>query len=394
MAGPLDGYKVIDLGRFIAGPFCALLLGDMGAEVIKVEAPEGDDGRRMKPAIGDLSTYFMISNRNKRSITLNLKHPRGKQIFFDLIKDADVVVENFRPGVMERLGLGYSVLRELNPRLVLVSVTGFGQDGPYAMRPAFDSVAQAMGGLMNQTGDPNGPPVTAGTWVGDYGAGTYAAFGAVLALLNREKTGLGQHVDVALLDAVFSWLRTSAPDYLLFGIKHSRKGNRDLYRCPVGTFPTSNGFIYITATTSEQFYAVARVSGHPEWLDDPRFSTEVGRLANSEEITKSISAWSSSVTTDEALAQLIGADVPCAPVADIEQVVNNPQLQHREQIVKVKTESGQELPLAGVTVKLSDTPGSVRLAPPGTGEYNKEFYCERMGMAEAEYEELLQQGII
>lgn len=391
---PLEGCKVLDLGRYIAGPFCAMLLGDMGADVIKVEQTNGDDGRRMKPAIGDLSTYFMISNRNKRSITLNFKQPAGKEILLKLIRQADVLVENFRPGVLERLGLDYQHLHEVNPRLVMVSVTGFGQDGPYAQRPAFDSVAQAMGGLMNQTGDPDGRPVPAGTWVGDYGAGTYAAYGAALALLERERTGLGQHVDVALLDTIFSWLRTSVPDFLLFGIKHSRKGARDLYRCPVGAFPTSDGYIYITATTQGQFEGVVRSAGHPELAADSRFITESDRLANSAELNRIVTEWTSAHPGEEILAALTAADVPCAPIADIEQVVNNPQLKHRQNIVTVKTSGGQELPLPGIPVKLSETPGSVRLAPPATGEHNEEVYGSMLGMSKADLDVLRQQGVI
>ncbi len=394
MTEPLNGYRVLDLSRYIAGPYCSMLLGDMGADVIKVEQPNGDDGRRMKPAIGDLSTYFMISNRNKRSITLNLKHPRGKEMLLQLVQQADLLVENFRPGVMNRLGIGYQHLHEVNPRLVMVSITGFGQDGPYARRPAYDSVAQAMGGLMNQTGDPNGPPMPAGTWVGDYGAAVYGAFGAAIALLNREQTGVGQHVDVSLLDSVFSWLRTSLPDYLLFGIKHSRKGARDLYRCPVGGFATSNGQIYITATTQDQFEHLARAAGHAEWAEDPRFATESARLAHSAEMTRLISAWTASLTSEEVLAALAGQDVPSAPVADIEQVVQNPQLQHREQIVTVKTRNGQELPLPGITVKLNKTPGSVRLAPPGIGEHNEEVYGALLGLSKTDLDALRQKGVI
>lgn len=392
MGGILNGYKVIDLSRFIAGPYCSMLLGDMGAEVIKVEKPSGDDGRFMQPAIADLSTYFMIANRNKRSITLNFKTPAGKKILTNLLRDADVVVENFRPGVLERIGLGYEQLKAINPRIVMTSISGFGQDGPLAQRPSFDSVAQAMGGLMNQTGDDK--PVPAGTWVADYGAGLHAAFGTVLALLHREHAGIGQHVDVSLLDSVVSWLRTSAPDFLLFGKKHNRKGARDLYRCPVGAFETGNGYIYITATTQEQFAGVARSAGHPEWIDDPRFVTEPCRLKNSELLNRMITEWATGLTTDEVMQMLVRADVPCAPINDIEQVLANPQVQHRKDFVWVKCHTGQEIPLPGVIVKLSETPGEIHLAPPKIGDYNEEFYGGVLGLRGQEIAKLYEDGVI
>lgn len=392
MSGILKKYKVVDVSRFIAGPYCAMLLGDMGAEVIKIEKPEGDDGRYMANAIADLSTYFMIANRNKKSVTLNLKSPRGKEIFTELVKDADVVVENFRPGVMKRLGFGYEDLKKINPRIIMTSVTGYGQDGPYAHRPSFDSVAQAMGGLMNQTGDDK--PVPAGTWVGDYSGGLYAAFGTVLALLQREFSGEGQHVDVSLLDSIVSWLRTSPQDFLLFGKKHQRKGARDTYRCPVGAFETADGYMYITATTQDQFKGVAVAAGHPEWATDPRFVTEACRLENSAELTRLITEWTTSLPTERVLEELIKGDVPCAPINDVEQVLANPQVQYRDDIVWMKCHTGQDIPLPGITVKLSETPGSIRLAPPKLGDYNKEFYGEILGMSEDEIDRLRQEGVI
>lgn len=395
MAGPLTGYKVIDLSRYIAGPYCTQLLGDMGADIIKVEDTKGDDGRRMKPAIGDLSTYFMVSNRNKRSVTLNLKHPRGKEIFTALVKDADVLVENFRPGAMERLGFAYEELRKINPRLVMASISGFGQDGPYAHRPAFDTIAQAMGGLMEQTGEPDGMPVPAGTWIADFGSGLFAAFGIMLALLNREKTGRGQHIDIALLETVASWLRTNIPDYLMFGIKHPRKGSKgDTYRSPIGAYPTRDGYIFINATTQGQFENLCQAMEHPEWAKEPRFAAETDRLANRAELNRLITEWTSASTTAAVLQLLEKGDVPHSPVADIEQVVNNPQLLHRNHFVRVKTSKGDELTLPGINVKLSETPGSIRLAPPGIGEHNAEIYGKKLGISAAELEALHRQGVI
>ena len=391
MAQVLEGYKIVDLSRFVAGPYCTMLLGDMGAEVIKVERPNGDEQRRMKPTIDDLSTYFMVGNRNKRSLTLNLKTPKGKEILRRLLAEADVVVENFRPGVMERLGFGYEQLRDLNPRIIMTSISGFGQDGPAAMRPAFDSIAQAMGGLMNMTGD--GKPVLAGTWVGDYSAGLYAAFGTMLALFSREHTGKGQHVDIALLDSIVSWLRTSIPDYLLFNKKPVRNGGRDAYHCPIGSFQSSDGYLFITAATQEQYAGVARAAGHPQWLEDERFKTEPARLEHSAEVNRLVEEWTKTLTTEQAISALIAADVPCAPINDIEQVLANEQVQYRQNVVWTRCHTGQEIPVPGVTVKLSDTPGSVRLAPPAIGDYNEEYYG-KLGFSKEEIREMYDQGVI
>ncbi len=391
MSQVLEGYKVVDLSRFVAGPYCSMLLGDMGAEVIKVERPNGDEQREMEPAVDDLSTYFIVANRNKRSLTLNLKDPTGKEILRRLLRDADVVVENFRPGVMERLGFGYEQLRELNPRIIMTSISGFGQSGPAAKRPAFDSVAQAMGGLMSMTGE--GRPVLAGTWVGDYSAGLYAAFGTMLALFNREHTGKGQHVDIALLDSIVSWLRTSIPDYLLFNKKPPRNGSRNAYHCPIGSFQTSNGYLFITAATQKQYEGLTHAAGHPEWMENPKFSTEAARLENSAEVDHLVEEWTKSLTTEEVLAALEKNDVPCAPINDIEQVLANEQVQYREDVVWARCHTGENIPMPGIVVKLSDTPGTVRLAPPAIGDYNEEYYG-KLGYSEAEIKEMYEKGII
>ena len=392
MSGILEGVKVIDISRFVAGPHCAQLLGDMGADVIKVEKLDGEDGRHMKPAVDDISTYFMINNRNKRSITLDFTKSKGREIFLELIKKADVLVENFRPGVMEKVGLGYPALKEINPRLVMASISGFGQDGPYAKRPAFDSVIQAMGGLMDLTGDND--PVLCGTWVGDYGSGLTTAYGIALALYQREKTGIGQCFDVAMLDCVFAWIRSSMADYLMFGKKHQRQGARDIYRCPVGTFKTKNGFIYVAAVTQKQFENFTEAVGHPEWGQDPRFHEEPERLKNSKELTALLTSCTEQYISEEISEMLIKADVPCAPVNNIEQVLENPQLKHRDQFRKVKIHTGDEIPLAGMVINFPDNPGDIRLPPPGKGEHNKEVYCGELGFTEQELKQLQEDGII
>ena len=392
MKGILDGIRVLDLARFVAGPYCCQLLGDMGADVIKVESIKGDDGRTMLPALGDISTYFIINNRNKRSITLNFKDPKGKEILKKLVKTADVLVENFRPGVMERLGIGYDVLKEINPGLIMVSISGFGQDGPYSRRPAFDSVIQAMGGLMDLTGDNN--PVVCGTWVGDYSSGLMAAYGTALALLHRKETGKGQHLDIALLDCIYSWIRTSVPDYELFGKRHHRQGARDLYRCPVGIFPTKNGYIYITATTQNQYESLVTALGHPEWRTDSRFLAEKDRLKHSTELTALLNEETKRFDTEELYELLVSEDVPCSPVNNVEQVLKNPQLAHRGQFRHVKIHSGEEVPVSAPVIKFSDTPGDIRLPPPGIGEHNNEIYLYELGISKETLEELKQEGVI
>ncbi len=392
MGQVLEGIKVVDLARFVAGPYCAMLLGDMGAEVIKVEKPRGDEQRKLKPALDDLSTYFIIGNRNKKSLTLNFKSEEGKKILRKLFEEADVVVENFRPGVMERLGFGYEELKKINPRIILTSVSGFGQSGPYVHRPAFDSVAQATGGLMAMTGMDD-TPILAGTWIGDYSAGLYAAYGTMLALYNRQNTGVGQHVDVALLDSVVSWLRTAIPDFLLFGQKPVRNGGRDAYHCPIGPFRTSDGFIFITAATDQEFYGVAKCAGHPEWIEDETLNHEPARMADKKRVNGLVEAWTSTVSTAEALKALQGADVPCAPINDVEAVVNDEQVKYRESYTWVKTAQGKDIPVPGIPVKLSETPGSVRLAPPSIGNYNDEFY-QKIGYSPEDIKRMYEEGII
>lgn len=392
MSGILKGIRVIDLTRFVAGPHCTQLLGDYGAEVIKVEKLAGDDGRHMANVIDDMATYFMINNRNKKSITLNYKAPEGKQILLDLIKNADVVVENFRPGVMAKMGLGYDVLSQINPRLIMCSISGFGQDGPYASRPAFDSGVQAMGGLMDLTG--GNDPVLCGTWVADYGSGLTAAFGILLALYHRKESGKGQYLDIAMLDVIYAWIRTAVPDFVLFNKRHQRAGARDIYRCPVGTFKTSNGFVFVSAVTQRQFESFCGCAGHPEWGQDPRFQAEKDRLKNSAVLNELLSGWTTANTTEAVTEALVAAGVPCGPVNNVEQVLANPQLKYRNQFRKVKIHSGVEIPTAGLTINFSETPGDVFLPPPGIGEHNQEIYRKLLDFSPENFARLHEKGII
>ncbi len=392
MKDVLEGIRVIDLARFVAGPYCAMLLGDMGAEVIKVEKPGGDEQRHLEPRVDDLSTYYIVGNRNKKSLTLNFKSEEGKKILRKLFEIADVVVENFRPGVMDRLGFGYEELKKINPRIILTSVSGFGQDGPLVHKPAFDSIAQAMGGLMATTGTGD-EPMLAGTWVGDYSAGLYAAFGTMLALYARQMTGTGQHVDVALLDSIVSWSRTAVPDFLMFGKKPVRNGGRDAYHCPIGPFRTKDGYVFITAATDAEYAGVCRAAGHPEWLEDERMCNEPARMAHKQLVNSSLEAWTKTVTTQEAIEKISAEDCPCAPINDVEGVVNNEQIKYRNMYSWVETEKGTKIAVPGVVVKLSDTPGYIHNAPPSAGSFNEEFYTG-LGYTPEQIREMYEKKII
>ncbi len=394
LPGPLAGFRVLDLSRYIAGPYCGLLLADMGAEVVKVERPAGEDARTLLPRVGDLSTYFIAYNRNKKGITLNLRHPKGPELLRRLVTHADVLVENFRPGVMASLRCDYDRLQQVNARLVMVSVSGFGQDGPHAGRPAFDAIAQAMGGLMSITGLRGGPPMLAGAFVGDYSAALYAAFGAVTALLHRVRTGRGRHVDVAILDSVFSLLMTAVPDYLTFGRTMGPVGSRDRYRSPANVYATRDGFVYIIAVTQPQFAALARAMGHPELLEDARFRDQDARLDHAEELDAAIMQWARARTAEEVVQTLTAASVPCAPVATVAEVVKNPQLRHRGQIMSIDHPGLDGVALPASPVRLSDMRSDIAHPAPLIGEHNAEIYGAWLGLSSEEIASLQTEEII
>ncbi|WEX07265.1 CoA transferase [Chelativorans sp. AA-79] len=392
----LAGVKVLDLSRFIAGPHCAMLLGDMGADVVKIEkAGVGDDSRHLPPFQAGESFYALALNRNKRSITLNFRSPEAQELLRRMAAEADVLVENFRPGTMEAMGCGWDVLHELNPRLVMTRLSGFGQDGPYAMRPGFDGIAQAMSGLMSLTGQPDGPPLLAGTFYVDYMTGMYGATATLGALLARKDTGQGQLVDVSLLDTAVSMLTTAVSSQVNGNQTLTRIGNRDRYSAPANVFETGSGdFVLLLSGTNALFRRLARTMGRPELAEDPRFATVDDRLANVEALEAEVAAWFSTLDTETVLDRLAGAGVPSAKVATPDEVVRNPQLRHRRQILEIEHPKVGRFSTPGLTMHLSETPPTLRRPPPSLGEHTEEVLEEWLHLDSEAVERLRGTGVV
>ena len=378
MAGPLDGIRVLDLSRFIAGPFCAQMLGDMGADVIKVERPGGEDARHHSPFYEGASIYTMVFNRNKRAVTLNTRHPEASAILEKLIRASDVLVENYRPGTLAEMGFGYDRLHELNPRLVVASISGFGQTGPLAKRALFDAVAQAMSGLMSLTGKDE--PTLTGTFIADYVAGLHGVIGTVLALHHRQQSGEGQVVDVASLDAMFSCLSTYPSAAAMLGEVPERHGSRDPLTGPANVFKASDGYIYLHAGTNPLFPRLCKAMGREDLAADQRFANIPGRMANIEELEQAVQAWVGAGTIESIGEELTRAGIPWGPVSTIGDVIASPQIAAREMMVEVQHPTLGALKLPGIPVKLGTTPGSIRKAPPLVGEDTDAVYREVLGM--------------
>lgn len=394
MPGPLDGTRVLDLSRFIAGPFCAQMLGDMGADVIKVERSSGEDARHHAPFYKGHSLYTMMYNRNKQGITLNTRHPKALGLLEQLVRKSDVLVENFRSGTLEQMGIGYERLHELNPRLVITSISGFGQTGPYKHRALFDAIAQAMSGLMSLTGEADQGPVLTGTYIADFVAGLYGVIGTLLGLYDRERTGTGQVVDVASLDALFSTLGTHPSAYKMMGIKPERKGSRDLLTGPANVFPASDGYVYLHAGTNPLFPRLAAAMGKPELADDERFKDVPARMSHVDEIEADVAEWVAGKTVEELASILTEAGIPFGPVAEIPDVVESPQIKARDMLVEIEHPELGPITVPGIPVKLSASPGSIRKAPPLPGEDNDAVYHSVLGLSDQDVEQLREEGVI
>ncbi len=390
---PLSNVRVLDLTRFAAGPTCTLLLADMGAEVIKIESPErGDEVRYQGTIINGESWYFVQLNRNKRSLTLDLKSDEGKEIFFRLARESDVVVENFRPSVMRKLGLHYEVLRELNPAIIYCGISGFGKDGPYHLRPAFDFIAQGISGFMSITGFPDREPVRTGIPIADSVAGIYGAYGILVALMARQRTGKGQEVQTSLVEGLISVLIFQADRYFGRGEVPPREGNDHPMVSPYGTFKALDGYINIGPSGDPMWERLAHALGLDELLDDPRFCTNDLRRQNRKEINKIIDDITSKRTMSDWIEYLNKEGVPCGPIYNLEQTFNDPQVKHQDMVIDVKQPSGKVKTL-GFPVNMSDTPAKIRRPAPQMGE-NTEEIMSALGYSTKKINELRTKGVV
>lgn len=395
-AGALAGVKVIELAHIMAGPVCGLMLADMGADVIKVEkAPDGDDSRRMvPPKAGDESAAFMMLNRNKRGAVINLKHEDGKRALRELLRGADVVIENYRPGTMERLGLGYETLAADNPGLVYCQITGFGNTGPYALRAGFDLIAQGMSGLMSFTGEgPGRPPVKMGAPVTDITAGILGAMGILAAYVRRLKTGRGQYVDTSLLEAGLVHTYWQSAIWFATHVAAEPMGSAHPLSAPYQAFQTKDGWVNIGAANQTNWLRLLEVLGAQHLGDDPRFRENAGRRTRLPELVAELEPLFRTHTTAEWLERLEAAGVPAGPVLDIGEALNDPQVRARDMVVEVEHSALGPMSTLGVPVKLSETPGRVRRGAPLLGEHTREVLAE-IGYSESELDRLEREGAI
>lgn len=395
--GALENITVLDLGRVIAAPFCASILADMGARVIKVERPgKGDDSRQYGPYVNGESAYYANMNRNKEGITLNMKDPKGKEILKELVKKADVLIENFRPGVMDKLGLGYDVLKEINPQLVYLEISGFGGYGRYSQRPGYDLLAQAMGGMMSVTGPKGGKPTRAGTAVGDLGAGIYGALGVLAALNARTVIGHGQKVDVALLDTIVTLMENYMIRYRYSGELPVRNGNAYPAIAPYDSFSAKDGDYVLACGNQSLFERFCKnVTGHTEWLEDPRFVNNIIRTENAEVLKVLIEEWSSQYTSAEIVDMCLNAGVPAGVVYDFNQVVADPHIVEDRGMFPVCEHPviGKQL-VNGDAIKMSDTMPHIYRPAPLLSADTESVLGEFLGYTPEQVEELRQAQVV
>jgi formyl-CoA transferase len=399
-AKPLAGVKVVEFGTLIAGPFCSRILGEFGAEVIKIEAPgEGDPLRKWRKLYptgdGETSLWWFVQARNKQSVTINLKHPQGIEIARKLVCDADIVIENFRPGVMEKLGLGWDALSAINPGLVMVRLSGFGQTGPMASQPGFGAIGESMGGLRYVTGFADRPPVKTGISIGDSIAALWGALGALMALRHREVNGgAGQVVDVALYEAVFAMMESLVPEFDVFGFIRERTGNVMPGITPSNTHTTRDGkHLIIGANGDAIFRRLMLAIGRSDLADDPQLSSNAGRDARAAEIYAVIDAWVAANDAEAVLRVAAAAQVPASPIYSAADMFKDPQFLARQMLEKTQLPDGKDFHIPGIVPKLSLTPGETRWIGPGLGEHTDRV-LGRLGYAAVEIVRLREEGVI
>ncbi|WP_315928931.1 CoA transferase [Mesorhizobium sp. SP-1A] len=390
----LDGVRVLDLTRVLAGPYCTALLGDLGAEIIKVETPGGDDYRHVPPFDEETGGLFLLLNRGKKSISLDLRSETGRRIVRRLASSCDVVVENFRPGVMEQMGLGYAELSHANQRLIYVSISGFGQTGPMGSLPAYDLIIQAMTGFMDVSGEPDGPPMMTGETVADLTTGLFASWSVLAALLSRERSGKGQFVDVAMYDCLFNFLPAALTQHLYGETPPMRVGNRHQLGAPFGVFAAADGYFTIAVLNPKQFAKLTRAMDRPELAGDPRFSDNCVRNDNHAPLKVCIEAWSGSLSVAEVVATLQHHDVPCSPILSVAEAGESAQVRERSLLRVTSTADGRPISVMAQPVKFSGMPATSQLAPPALGADGHSILADLLDMAPDEIAGLVHQGVL
>lgn len=396
MSGPLQGVKVLELGTLIAAPFASRMLGEFGAEIVKVEAPNGGDPlRKWRKMHGRTSLWWYLQSRNKKSIAIDLKTPDGQDIVRRLARDADIVIENFRPGALEKWNLGWERLSADNPKLVLVRISGFGQTGPYADKPGFGAVGEAMGGIRFTTGDPSTPPSRVGVSLGDSVASLHAVIGALMALHHvRVNGGSGQVVDVSLYESVFNLMESLIPEYDLFGHVRTRSGGALPGICPSNTYPTKDGSFLVVAGNSDSiFKRLMNAIGRADLAEDERLATNDGRVRQERLVDAAIAGWTSTLSIDDAIAVLDAAEVPTGRIYSAEDIVKDPQYLARDMILPSTLPDGTQVKMPGIAPKLSATPGGVRWMGPELGEHTSEI-LQKIGLSEKDIAGLTDRRVI
>ena len=407
MSGALSHLRVLDLSRVLAGPWAGQILGDLGARVIKVERPgRGDDTRGWGPPYlkdsdgqdTDQAAYYLSANRNKESVAIDITHPEGQALVRKLAAECDVVLENFKVGGLKRYGLDYDSLKAVNPKLIYCSITGFGQDGPYARRAGYDFMIQGLGGLMSLTGRPEGEdgagPMKVGVALTDITTGLYATIAVLAALAHRDRSGEGQHLDMALFDVQVACLANQAMNFLTTGRSPQRAGNAHPNIVPYQDFPTADGDLILTVGNDDQFARFCEVAGHPEWAEDPRFATNRSRVEHREVLVPLLRQTTVMKTTREWLDALEAVGVPCGPVNTLEQVFEDPQAQARELRQQMEHPSAGSVPTVASPLRLSATPAEYRRPPPLLGEHTREVLGDMLGLDEAALETLFAEGVV
>lgn len=396
MSGPLNGIRVIEIGTLIAAPFAARMMAEFGAEVIKIEAPvHGDPIRKWRKLHEGTSLWWYLQSRNKKSISVNLKSAEGIALIGRLAADADVLIENMKPGALESLGLGWDVLHALNPKLTLVRISGYGQTGPYKDRPGFGAIGEAMGGIRHTTGEPDGVPARAGVSLGDSLASLHGVIGALMSLL-RVKTGQGegQVVDVSLVESVFNLMESTVPEYDLLGHVRERSGGALPGIAPSNTYPTRDGsYVVIAGNSNPIFKRLMQTIGRPDLADDPALEHNDGRVQQVALLDAAIAGWTSAHTIADVLAALEAAGVPSGRIYSVADIVADPHYQARDMILPARLPDGVEVKMPGIVPKLSDTPGEVRWPGPSLGQHTGEILAG-LGLDEGEIARLREQGVV